>query len=79
MATSPCDVGKYLSEREVNKFTGTIFRCAADYGTGFGLALCFHSLFTKVFLQTHVTGIVVCPFLQRFYFYAVEFQEKLFF
>lgn len=74
MATLPCDVGRYLSE--VNKFTGTIFRCAADYGTGFRLVLYFHSLFTKVILQTYVTGIVVCPFLQRFYFIFMQLNSK---
>lgn len=51
----------------------------ADYVTGFGLALCFHSLFTKAILQTPIMKMVVCPLLlQRFYshFYAVKFQER---
>lgn len=51
----------------------------ADYVTGFGLALCFHSLFTKAILQTPILKMVVCPLLlPRFYghFYAVKFQER---
>lgn len=52
----------------------------AHYVTGFGLALCFHSLFTKAILQTPIIKMVVCPLLlRRFYshFYAVKFQEKI--
>lgn len=44
VATWPCVVWAGTSQKEVNKFTKTVFRCG-DHGTGFGLAFYFHCVY----------------------------------
>lgn len=76
VVTVPCVVWASTSQKEVNKFTKTIFRCAADYGTGFGLAFYVH-VFTEAVLKTPIIETVVCPLLvQRFYVIVTQLNSK---